>query len=243
MANHRQFNTINCVATPLHPQSRLPMPSYERKASPGPATSHGRQETEIQSESPALTLEGSRSDETNHDAGMIQTTSKQPPNLASPPKPAFQLSLDYANMMSSSCENCGFSEEDDNEFYRKLTQLKEQNILHLQQLESEMNYGGEKYKRSGSVKSDVEEPFKKPLFVLDMPCYCAKNEEEQESVDETFETLFDGVSDDSDLDEVVTRSSTRKSLRVQSAPIVIVERPTSAVLKPTVLRPFKMTLR
>ena len=98
-----------------------------------------------------------------------------------------------------------------------------------------------------------------------MPCYCdeksnnneqfdeAFNEnDENDSLDDNIEALFHGVSDDSDvdLDEVVSRrsrSSGKRSIRVQSAPTVIDEkRPFSAIpysFKPTEVKPFKMTLR
>ena len=61
-------------------------------------------------------------------------------------------------MPTQSCENC--SATDDN-FYEKLTSLKQQNIFHLQQLENELyntdpRYGdGGMYKRSGSARSDT----------------------------------------------------------------------------------------
>ena len=106
---------------------------------------------------------------------------------------------------------------------------------------------------------------KRPLFVLDMPCYCDEKSnnndqcdeafdenDENDSLDENIEALFHGVSDDSDLDleDVVSRrsrSSGKRSIRVQSAPTVINEkRPFSATpysFKPTEVKPFKMTLR
>ena len=66
--------------------------------------------------------------------------------------PSFQLSLSDI-MPTQSCENC--SATDDN-FYEKLTSLKQQNIFHLQQLENELyNTDGGKYKRSGSARSDT----------------------------------------------------------------------------------------
>ena len=105
----------------------------------------------------------------------------------------------------------------------------------------------------------------RPLFVLDMPCYCDEKSnnndqcdeafdenDENDSLDENIEALFHGVSDDSDLDleDVVSRrsrSSGKRSIRVQSAPTVINEkRPFSATpysFKPTEVKPFKMTLR
>ena len=109
---------------------------------------------------------------------------------------------------------------------------------------------------------------KRPLFVLDMPCYCdeTKSEttdhyddvldenDENDNLDDNIEALFNGVSDDdSDLDfnEDVgsrrSRSSGKRSIRVQSAPTVINEkRPFSAaphVFKKTEIKPFKMSLR
>ena len=152
--------------------------------------------------------------------------------MMSRPASAFQLST-----MSGENED----------FYTKLTNLKQENISHLQRLESELY--GEKYKRSGSVKSQYED--RRPLFVLDMPCYCSnENIQDNESIEEQIEALFNGVSDEDDEEscddlELVTRSSTKRSIRVQSAPIIIDEkRPHSAFnFKPTVVKPFKMTLR
>ena len=67
--------------------------------------------------------------------------------------PSFHFSSEM--LPTSDCENCA---TDDN-FYEKLTSLKQQNITHLQQLENELyNNGryrdGGKYKRSGSARSD-----------------------------------------------------------------------------------------
>ena len=88
-------------------------------------------------------------EETEEDLAGMMCNNQQPPS--------FQLSLSDI-MPTQSCENC--SATDDN-FYEKLTSLKQQNIFHLQQLENELyntdpRYGnGGKYKRSGSARSDT----------------------------------------------------------------------------------------
>ena len=103
--------------------------------------------------------------------------------------------------------------------------------------------------------------------MLDMPCYCdeAKSEttdhyddvldenDENDNLDDNIEALFNGVSDDdSDLDfnEDIgsrrSRSSGKRSIRVQSAPVINEKRPFSAapnVFKKTEIKPFKMSLR
>ena len=67
--------------------------------------------------------------------------------------------------------------------------------------------------------------------------------------------MFDGVTDDDDEDIndhllMVPRSASKRSIRVQSAPIIIGDKnskPKSSFVKkkfePTVIKPFKMTLR
>ena len=246
------------------------MPSYERWTSEG--EERGSSRGTLQSESP-LTVEAAidedEEEEEDLEPGMMLNPQHQP---------SFQLSLSEMTppINTTNCENC--TPGDDN-FYNQLTSLKQQNIFHLQQLENELydtpgRHGdGEKYKRSGSSRSD-----KRPLFVLDMPCYCDEKssrntnydqfdevlEEEEEnnednfSLDENIEALFDGVTDDSDLDEdvVISRrngNSGKRSIRVQSAPTIIDEkrqqrrqRPFSAIphsFKPTEVKPFKMTVR
>ena len=66
--------------------------------------------------------------------------------------------------------------------------------------------------------------------------------------------MFDGVTDDDeDINDhllMVPRSASKRSIRVQSAPIIIGDKnskPKSSFVKkkfePTVIKPFKMTLR
>ena len=62
--------------------------------------------------------------------------------------------------------------------------------------------------------------------------------------------MFDGVTDDEgEVTEYVrsNRSASKRSIRVRSAPIVIGEKqspsPTRKKYQPTVVKPFKMTLR
>ena len=118
------------------------MPSYERRPSSRSDDERGSSRGTVKSESP-LTVEVA--DEEEEDlAGMI---SNQPPS--------FHLSMSEMLPATENCENCA---TDDN-FYEKLTSLKQQNITHLQQLENELyNTGrysdGGKYKRSGSARSD-----------------------------------------------------------------------------------------
>ena len=83
-------------------------------------------------------------EETEEDLAGMMCNNQQPSS--------FQLSLSDI-MPTQSCENC--SATDDN-FYEKLTSLKQQNIFHLQQLENELyNTDGGKYKRSGFARSDT----------------------------------------------------------------------------------------
>lgn len=172
-----QFNTFNCVAIPRNPISKLPMPSYERLSS-SPAG---------KSESPTNSMEDATSE-----VGEDENTGRH--------SSAFQMSV-MESKMYSECDNC------DEGFYEKLTTLKQQNISHLQELESQMKGGGNF--KVGHVTSQ------KPLFVLDMPCYCkdateppgtlSRHEElsfdeNDESLEEQINALFEGVSDQ-DTDE------------------------------------------
>ena len=204
------FNTLNCVAVPRHPDSHLPMPSYERLEGSTPEV------TENKSESSEAISDAEQSED--HNTGMIQ-------------KSAFQMSVLASKMLD--CENC------EEGFYEKLTTLKQQNIHHLQELESQMKGG----------KSNVSSNKEKPLFVLDMPCYCndategsrglsrhddlTSFEEEDESLEEQINALFEGVSDQETDEEIELKS--KRSRRVQSAP--------PAKFKPTEVKPFSMTLR
>ena len=201
------FNTFNCVAIPRNPVSKLPMPSYERLSeSPGTEA--------IKSESPEMEDTAYASEEDDNTGIRKQH----------PASSAFQMSVMESQMLTE-CENC------DEGFYEKLTTLKQQNIFHLQELESQMKGFTEK---------------KKPLFVLDMPCYCkdatepplSRHEElsfdeNDESLEEQINALFEGVSDNETDNEFELKHKPVK--RVQSAP--------PAKFKPTEIKPFGMTLR
>ena len=121
------------------------MPSYERRPSSRSDDERGSSRGgTVKSESP-LTVEVADNEEEEGEedlAGMILNQ-----------HPSFHFSSEM--LPTSDCENCA---TDDN-FYEKLTSLKQQNITHLQQLENELyNNGrysdGGKYKRSGSARSD-----------------------------------------------------------------------------------------
>ena len=121
------------------------MPSYERRPSSRSDDERGSSRGgTVKSESP-LTVEVADNEEEEGEedlAGMILNQ-----------HPSFHFLSEM--LPTSDCENCA---TDDN-FYEKLTSLKQQNITHLQQLENELyNNGrysdGGKYKRSGSARSD-----------------------------------------------------------------------------------------
>ena len=116
----------------------------------------------------------------------------------------------------------------------------------------------------------------KPLFVLDMPCCCDGNgntassasnantmmssfmrkvseedehdddDDDESSIDEDL-AMFDGVTDDDDVSVVdYVKTTSKRSIRVQSAPIVFGDKIQPTVHKkfePTVVKPFKMTIR
>ena len=115
----------------------------------------------------------------------------------------------------------------------------------------------------------------KPLFVLDMPCCCDGNgntassasnantmmssfmrkvseedehddDDDESSIDEDL-GMFDGVTDDDDVSVVdYVKTTSKRSIRVQSAPIVFGDKIHTTVHKkfePTVVKPFKMTIR
>ena len=116
----------------------------------------------------------------------------------------------------------------------------------------------------------------KPLFVLDMPCCCDGNgntassasnantmmssfmrkvseedehdddDDDESSIDEDL-AMFDGVTDDDDVSVVdYVKTTSKRSIRVQSAPIVFGDKIHTTVHKkfePTVVKPFKMTIR
>ena len=189
MAGKPNFNTLNCVAVPRNPTSNLPMPSYERFESP-----------EVKSESPPASTEA--------EAEIMDENTGR----------AFQMSIMASKMLD--CENC------ETGFYEKLTTLKQQNIQCLQELELQLK-GGKK------MSSKVSE---KPLFVLDMPCYCndateasrglslgfdsrsrlddnTSFDEEDESLEEQINALFEGVSDQETDDEIELKP--KKGRRVQ----------------------------
>ena len=183
-----QFNTFNCVAVPRNPDSKLPMPSYERLSS-SPA---GKSESSGMEDAAS---EGMGEDE---NTGRLHSSS------------AFQMSV-MESKIYSECDNC------DEGFYEKLTTLKQQNISVLQELESQMK-GESNFKVGYGQKS--------PLFVLDMPCYCKDTateprqgtlsrheelsfDENDESLEEQINALFEGVSDQ-DTDEELDLMSTKR---------------------------------
>jgi hypothetical protein len=263
MANRGFFNAMSYVATPLNPISRLPMPSYERQPR--------SQEVENTTSADERDHHGDVSDQSEShldeeaeaagDAGIL-SDDQQPPT-----RPTFELSMMMASIVQDQqcCQECGSSNTSD--FYSQLKSLKHQNIAHLEDIEGQIHGHhvglggsslGRKYARSEGGGGQGQQDEKRPLFVLDMPCCCSKITEESEesnaaedlsSIEEDI-GIFDGVTDTSEDDDLVVpavdlrRSRSKRSIRVQSAPLIFGERPKSAhVFKPTVIQPFKMTQR
>jgi len=72
------------------------------------------------------------------------------------------------------------------------------------------------------------------------------DDDEESSIDEDL-GMFDGVTDDDDVSVVdYVKTTSKRSIRVQSAPMVFGDKIHPTVHKkfePTVVRPFKMTIR
>ena len=73
----------------------------------------------------------------------------------------------------------------------------------------------------------------------------SEDEEEEETSIEEDLGMFDGVTDDEEDDVSFVRNTSKRSIRVQSAPIIIGNKssPTKKKFEPTVIKPFKMTIR
>ena len=72
------------------------------------------------------------------------------------------------------------------------------------------------------------------------------DDDDESSIDEDL-GMFDGVTDDDDVSVVdYVKTTSKRSIRVQSAPIVFGDKIQPTVHKkfePTVIKPFKMTIR
>ena len=212
----KQFNTISCISTPIHPTSRLPMPSYERLRK--------SEDPESNNLDLGYRSESHQDDEDEEDAG---TNDLLQPNLLSS-SAAFEM------------------EDDSLDFYDKLKSLKQQNIHYLQEVEAKLNGRPKPKSSKSvkkplfvlDVPCTCASKNREQLFDT------TEDSDVEEEIHHIFDGVSEESDDDLNLRP--SRAKSKVSLRVQSAPIYIDEPPkpnSSKPFKPTVIRPFSMTKR